>query len=214
MLVCKLCVVFLNCAHHNIICFGRFNVLQRNDWNTIDRHYETFESDNVCKNDHDGQCTGSHCVSWDNQVQCQVHEHGVDCGNRPFGSLGARIGIYNVSDAEFGVFAKDQIQKGMFVIEYLGVVTSNKEVGSGKVYYVMLDGDLLLDGATNGSLASFVNHSCTPNCSLQIWMVPVSAGKYEPRVGIFSLELIGKGVPLTIDYRMMSIVQFNMQCLC
>ena len=214
MLVCKLCVVFLNCAHHNIICFGRFNVLQRNDWNTIDRHYETFESDNVCKNDHDGRCTGSHCVSWDNQVQCQVHEHGVDCGNRPFGSLGARIGIYNVSDAEFGVFAKEEIQEGMFVIEYLGVVTSNKEVGSGKAYYVMLDGDLLLDGATCGSLASFVNHSCTPNCSLQIWMVPVSAGKYEQRVGIFPLELIGKGVPLTIDYLMMSIVPFNMKCLC
>ena len=109
---------------------------------------------------------------------------------------------------------KMKFRKEMFVIEYLGVVTSNKEVGSGKAYYVMLDGDLLLDGATCGSLASFVNHSCTPNCSLQIWMVPVSAGKYEPRVGIFSLELIGKGVPLTIDYQMMSIVPFTSQCLC
>ena len=78
----------------------------------------------------------------------------------------------------------------------------------------MLDGELLLDGSTCGSLASFVNHSCTPNCSLQIWMVPVSAGKYELLVGIFSLELIGKGVPLTIDYLMMSIILFGIQCFC
>ena len=42
----------------------------------------------------------------------------------------------------------------------------------------------------------------------------MSAGKYEQRVGIFSLELIGKGVPLTIDYQMMSIILFGMQCLC
>ena len=125
-------------------------------------------------------------------MQCPLHEHGVDCGNRPFGSLGARIGIYNVTDAEFCVFAKDEIQKEMFVIEYLRVVTSNKSIASGKVYYIMLDGELLLNGSTCGSLASFVKHSYTPNCSLQIWMVPVPAGKYELQVGIFSLELIGK----------------------
>ena len=111
-------------------------------------------------------------------MQCPVHEHGVDCGNRPFCSLGARIGIYNVTDEEFGVFAKDEIQKEMFIIEYLWVVTSNKLIASGKAYYVVLDGELLLDGSICGSLALFVNHSCTPNFSLQIWMVPVSAGKY------------------------------------
>ena len=83
-----------------------------------------------------------------------------------------------MTDAEFCVFAKDEIQKEMFVIEYLRVVTSNKSIASGKAYYVMLDGELLLDDSLCGSLASFVNHSCTLNCSLQIWMVPVSAGKY------------------------------------
>ena len=106
--------------------FGRFNGLLQNDWNTIERAFESLDSDNVCNNNHVERCTGIQCVSWDNQVQCPVHEPGVDCGNRPFGSLGTRIGIYNVTDEDFGVFAKDEIQKEMFLIEYLGVVTSNK----------------------------------------------------------------------------------------
>ena len=112
--------------------FGRFNVLHQNYWNTIERQFETFDSDNLCNNNHVDCCTGIQCVSWDNQVQCPVHKHGVDCRNRPFGSVGARIGIYNVTDEEFCVFAKDEIQKEMFIIEYLWVVTSNKSIASGK----------------------------------------------------------------------------------
>ena len=136
------------------------------------------------------------------------------CRNHPLCSLGAKIGVYSVTDTDFGVFGKEEIQEEMFVIEFLGVVTSNKSISSGMVYIVMLDGELLLDGSTCGSMASFVNYSCSPNCFLQIWMVPVLAGKYKPRVGIFSLVLIGKGVPLTIDYLMMSIVPFSIQCFC
>ena len=90
-----------------------------------------------------------------------------------------------MTDKDFGVFSKDEIQKEMFVIEYLWVVTSNKSIASGKAYYVMLDGELLLDGSTCGSMASFMNHSCSPNCSLQIWMVPVSAGKSNHVLGSF-----------------------------
>lgn len=52
-----------------------------------------------------------------------------------------------------------------------------------------------LDARYKGSISRFINHSCEPNCTVEVWTV----GK-KLRVGIFSLKSIPSGTELTFDY--------------
>jgi histone-lysine N-methyltransferase ASH1L len=54
---------------------------------------------------------------------------------------------------------------------------------------------LIID-ATRGSICRFVNHSCEPNCSFQMWFV-----EGERRMALFAGEEgIETGEELTYDY--------------
>lgn len=48
-------------------------------------------------------------------------------------------------------------------------------------YLMMLNKDLIVDATRKGNYARFINHSCDPNCEVQMWYVD---GK--PRLGIYS----------------------------
>lgn len=56
--------------------------------------------------------------------------------------------------------------------------------------------DTYLDASRKGSISRFINHSCEPNCTVEVWTV----GR-RLRVGIFSLKDIPAGTELTFDYR-------------
>jgi len=193
---------------------SNFRILQENNWRDFDRAFEYLQKDLICTGKHEGKCIDTRCESWDNMVECELHEPGVNCGNLPFRSLGAPIGLYKVSQQDYGVYSRSALQKHAFVHEYMGKVVRKVEMVSNNAYYVMLEDDLFLDGKDTGSLASFVNHSCNPNCCLQLWWKPVGNGRYEPRVGIFAIRDIEPGEPITIDYRMQSIVPFSIECHC
>ena len=47
-----------------------------------------------------------------------------------------------------------------------------------------------------GTIGRFINHSCEPNCTIEIWNV---RGKLKP--GIFTLKDISKGEELSFDYK-------------
>lgn len=49
--------------------------------------------------------------------------------------------------------------------------------------------------ATKGSMARFVNHSCEPNCKMDMWTV---GGR--PRMALFAGRDIELGEELTYDY--------------
>lgn len=69
---------------------------------------------------------------------------------------------------------------------------------------------MILD-ATKGSIARFVNHSCSPNCNMVKWVV-----KGKPRIALFALDRqIMTGEELTYDYNFNPFAANNVQeCRC
>lgn len=65
----------------------------------------------------------------------------------------------------FGLFAKESIKKGGFVIEYVGPkVTIIEGERRGGKYLMTLDDKYTIDGKSRDNLARYINHSCKPNC--------------------------------------------------
>ena len=54
----------------------------------------------------------------------------------------------------------------------------------------------VIDAGQKGALSRFINHSCSPNCETQKWIV-----KGFRRIGIFAIKNIKKGEELTFDYK-------------
>jgi SET domain-containing protein len=62
--------------------------------------------------------------------------------------------------------------------------------------------DGLIIDATRGSICRFVNHSCSPNCRVEKWIVDG-----EPRMALFAGdEGIETGEELTYDYNFEYVV--------
>lgn len=78
-------------------------------------------------------------------------------------------------------------------------------------YYLMsFDQNMIID-ATTGSIARFVNHSCSPNCRMIKWVV-----SGQPRMALFAGDNpIMTGEELTYDYNFDPFSAKNVQkCLC
>lgn len=78
-------------------------------------------------------------------------------------------------------------------------------------YYLMsFDQNMIID-ATSGSIARFVNHSCSPNCRMIKWIV-----SGQPRMALFAGDRpIMTGDELTYDYNFDPFSAKNVQkCLC
>lgn len=102
-----------------------------------------------------------------------------------------------------GVFATRLIKKGTRIIEYTGERISNREADrryddsrmkKHHTFLFTLDKKTVVDGAiaAGGSVASFINHSCDPNCEAII------RGK---RIFIHAREDIYPGTELVYDYQ-------------
>lgn len=102
-----------------------------------------------------------------------------------------------------GVFAVRRIRKGTRIVEYSGERISNKEADKRydddkmkrhHTFLFTLDGRTVIDGAirTGGGDASFINHSCEPNCEAVIT---------AKKIFIHALQTIEPGTELAYDYQ-------------
>merc|ERR1712166_137531 len=73
----------------------------------------------------------------------------------------------------WGLCARQCIEKGTFIIEYIGELirselTDMRELKYNNAglgcYMFRLDDDWIVDATMRGNAARFVNHSCEPNC--------------------------------------------------
>ncbi len=96
------------------------------------------------------------------------------------------------SYAGLGLFAKEPIARGDFVIEYVGKILTTKEAENhlGK-YLFEVNSKWTIDGATRSNTARYINHSCKPNCEVEI---------KKNRVLIFAKRAIPVGEELSYDY--------------
>ncbi len=105
-----------------------------------------------------------------------------------------------------GIYATQNIKKGIKIIEYLGEKISRKEgdrrselrikkylnsKNIGSVYIFQLNAKQDIDGSPLYNKARYINHSCDPNCE-----VDIENGK----IWISSLRRIKKGEELSYDY--------------
>tara|TARA_B100001248_G_scaffold89409_1_gene65977 strand:+ start:30610 stop:31116 length:507 start_codon:yes stop_codon:yes gene_type:complete len=105
-----------------------------------------------------------------------------------------------------GIFAIENIKKGTKIIEYVGEKITKKEGDirserrlrrylnskkTGSVYIFELNSKYDIDGSFLYNKARFINHSCNPNCEVQI---------EKGRIWIVSIKNIKKNFELSYDY--------------
>jgi SET domain-containing protein len=92
----------------------------------------------------------------------------------------------------FGLKTNIPFKKGDFVIEYVGIKRTNKEVEdhTGK-YLFEINNKFTIDGSPRYNTARYINHSCAPNCEVEI---------KKGKIMIMAIKKITAGQELTYDY--------------
>lgn len=96
------------------------------------------------------------------------------------------------SAAGLGLFANEAIPRRRFVVEYWGkqIPDAKAQYVGGKYLFEVGNGKTIV-GTTRKNVARYINHSCKPNCEVEI-----KGG----RVYIFSRRTIKPGEELNYDY--------------
>jgi SET domain-containing protein len=117
------------------------------------------------------------------------------------------------SDHGYGVFAAEEITKNTRIIDYAGELIHNSKSGvrearylkQGCIWVFRVNRAWSRDAAVGGNIARFINHSCTPNCWIEI----------EPKsrtIWIRASRTIFPGEELTYDYA--TVGDHTIQCRC
>jgi len=101
--------------------------------------------------------------------------------------------------AGWGVYALEPIAKNTKIITYVGERISHREskrreakqLPRGRVWCFTVDERTVVDASVGGNLARFINHSCRPNCYIQI---------IDGVIWIRASRSIREGQELTYDY--------------
>ncbi len=99
----------------------------------------------------------------------------------------------------WGVFATGPIAKNKRIIDYAGEKINNREslkreiryLKKGHIWCFKLNRLSVRDAAVGGTVARFINHSCTPNCYTRV---------IGETIWIIAARNIRKGEELTYDY--------------
>jgi uncharacterized protein len=71
--------------------------------------------------------------------------------------------------AGLGLFATEEMPRFAFVIEYFGkFLTGDEAEYQGGKYLFEIHKNLVVDGTTRKNIARYLNHSCKPNCNVEI----------------------------------------------
>jgi SET domain-containing protein len=96
------------------------------------------------------------------------------------------------SSAGLGLFAAEEIPKGVCMIEYVGKdITGPEEYTSNSKYLFEIHSRMTIDGRARSNTARYINHSCRPNAEPHV---------YKKRVFIMSIKKIKPGEEITYDY--------------
>jgi hypothetical protein len=96
------------------------------------------------------------------------------------------------SPTGLGVFALEAISRGACIIEYKGrnIPESKQDYVEGK-YLFWTGRKSMIDGNIPGNTAKYINHSCAPNCEIDI---------RKRRIYVFAKRNIKAGEELNYDY--------------
>ena len=98
------------------------------------------------------------------------------------------------SSAGLGLFAAEPIKRGTWIIEYVGkIISGKKEVEDypENKYLFETSATRMIDGSARSNTARYINHSCKPNCEVDI---------IGGRVFVKAVKRIEAGEELNYDY--------------
>jgi len=96
------------------------------------------------------------------------------------------------SPTGLGLFAHEPIKRGSCLIEYRGRSLSQKEQHTSRSKYLFeINKHKTIDGGVRTNTARYINHSCRPNCEIDI---------YKQRVYVLAKRNIKPGEELSYDY--------------
>lgn len=112
-----------------------------------------------------------------------------------------------------GAFALQEIPKGTRIIEYTGEKITNAEADRRydedsmprhHTFLFVLNARMIVDAAFGGNESMFINHSCDPNCEVEI---------VRGHIWIEAAETIPPGAELTYDYQYENDPKYSMDDL-
>eukprot|EP00835_Amoeboradix_gromovi_P000094 NODE_3_length_56144_cov_0.348184.p13 type:complete len:289 gc:universal NODE_3_length_56144_cov_0.348184:36393-35527(-) len=196
----------------------------KSGWTRIKRNIyldaRDHKSDNhadQCNCDKDLRCKDDSCVNRCMFIECQS-----DCVK---GCLNQRIRNYRYLASNqykvvfnprkgWAIYSAVQINEGDYVLEYTGEVISlsrfnqrRELMKNKKNFYFLQYQNRIIDAFNKGSDARFVNHSCDPNCHIEVWRVD-----NEKRIGLFASRDIAIGEEITYNYNYSS--EESYPCFC
>ncbi|KAF5292834.1 hypothetical protein FQA39_LY13879 [Lamprigera yunnana] len=127
--------------------------------------------------------------------------------------------VFRTDKKGLGIRATANIQRGQFVLEYVGKVIGPDEF-SGRAteyskdknphyHFMSLRSDAVIDATQKGNISRFINHSCDPNAETQKWTV-----NGELRIGFFFKRAIIAGKEITFDYQFQRYGKEAQKCFC
>ncbi|KAG7191352.1 histone methyltransferase set2 [Scheffersomyces spartinae] len=166
----------------------------------------------------------SDCINRVTSVEC-INKHcastcGKNCSNQRFQKKQyAPVTVFQTEKKGYGLRADKELSEGQFIYEYIGEVIDEKAFRQRMIeydtknfkhfYFMMLNKDSFIDATLKGSLARFVNHSCSPNAFVDKWVVGEKL-----RMGIFAKRSIAVGEEITFDYNVDRYGAQKQPCYC
>lgn len=94
--------------------------------------------------------------------------------------------------AGLGLFAEEEIEKGEYIIDYVGEILPNAQCEDhpGK-YLFEVDDHFTVDGSSRENIARYINHACKPNAEVEI---------EQGEINIYAIKRIESGEEITYDY--------------
>jgi uncharacterized protein len=101
----------------------------------------------------------------------------------------------------YGVFALETINKNKRIVHYAGELISNKQsesredryLSKGCIWVFRVNRNWSRDANVGGNIARFINHSCVPNCWIEVDMKTKT-------IWVRAAKQIRKGQELVYDY--------------
>jgi SET domain-containing protein len=99
----------------------------------------------------------------------------------------------------YGVFAEEPINKNKRIVDYAGELVNNRQsekredryLSKGRIWVFRVNSRWSRDAAVGGNIARYINHSCTPNCWIDV---------VDKTIWVRASRRIRKGEELTYDY--------------
>ncbi|KAF9360604.1 Histone-Lysine N-Methyltransferase ash1l [Mortierella sp. AD094] len=155
------------------------------------------------------ECISAHCPCGD------------QCSNQRFQKKHKEdhLRVIWTQERGFGIQTLAPIKKGNLVIEYRGEVISQSEChrrmetiykNNKNFYFLEYEKGEVVDACQKGTIARFVNHSCSPNSQIEKWFL-----NGEMSIGIFASQDIPVGAEISYDYNFSSFSGAQKQkCRC